>query len=266
MPATTAGSAFPRRHPPIVPPRRVASPNPPSRSYAHALPRPRRPLDPPVWTPADVRALEILSPTTARHDRFPKRRACREAGVPLCWIVDPDARPASLHRHYHGVRRPLPPILVRHRHPHRPGPRLTERMPHRDRHPRRPGPRAVGRPVPPEHRPAPRRIERPRIGEAPAERKRCPPRDRHRRPRRERHLGRHVGHRQAGGVGPRSTVLVAHLALERPRPVVRHHRARSARRRAERRVLPSRPRSRRRIEPGRAVWRRRIGSPGERAA
>ena len=37
-------------------------------------------------------AIEILSPSTARHDRFPKRRAYQEAGVPLYWIVDADAR------------------------------------------------------------------------------------------------------------------------------------------------------------------------------
>jgi Uma2 family endonuclease len=36
-------------------------------------------------------AIEILSPSTARNDRFPKRRAYQEAGVPLYWLVDPDA-------------------------------------------------------------------------------------------------------------------------------------------------------------------------------
>jgi Uma2 family endonuclease len=35
---------------------------------------------------------EILSPSSARHDRFTKRRRYQEAGVPLYWIVDPDAR------------------------------------------------------------------------------------------------------------------------------------------------------------------------------
>jgi len=36
-------------------------------------------------------AVEILSPSTARHDRFPKRRAYQEAGVSLYWLVDPDS-------------------------------------------------------------------------------------------------------------------------------------------------------------------------------
>lgn len=36
--------------------------------------------------------IEILSPSTARHDRFTKRRAYQEAGVPLYWIVDIDNR------------------------------------------------------------------------------------------------------------------------------------------------------------------------------
>jgi Uma2 family endonuclease len=35
---------------------------------------------------------EVLSPTTARSDRFVKRRRYREAGVPLYWVVDGDAR------------------------------------------------------------------------------------------------------------------------------------------------------------------------------
>lgn len=45
---------------------------------------------------ADIRDLllviELLSPGTARHDRFPKRRAYQEAGVPLYWIVDLEER------------------------------------------------------------------------------------------------------------------------------------------------------------------------------
>ncbi len=32
--------------------------------------------------------VEVLSPSTARADRFTKRRRYQEAGVPLCWIVD----------------------------------------------------------------------------------------------------------------------------------------------------------------------------------
>lgn len=35
---------------------------------------------------------EILSPGSARHDRFVKRRRYQEAGVPLYWIVDGDER------------------------------------------------------------------------------------------------------------------------------------------------------------------------------
>lgn len=34
---------------------------------------------------------EVLSPSTARADRFLKRRRYQEAGVPLYWIVDGDA-------------------------------------------------------------------------------------------------------------------------------------------------------------------------------
>jgi len=36
--------------------------------------------------------VEVLSPSTPRHDRFTKRRRYQEAGVPLYWIVDGDAR------------------------------------------------------------------------------------------------------------------------------------------------------------------------------
>lgn len=45
--------------------------------------------------------VEVLSPSTARADRFTKRRRYQEAGVPSYWIVDGDAqrvevwRPAS---------------------------------------------------------------------------------------------------------------------------------------------------------------------------
>ena len=34
--------------------------------------------------------VEVLSPSSARHDRVQKRRRFQEAGVPLYWIVDPD--------------------------------------------------------------------------------------------------------------------------------------------------------------------------------
>ncbi len=35
---------------------------------------------------------EVLSPTTARSDRFLKRLRYREAGVPLYWVIDGDER------------------------------------------------------------------------------------------------------------------------------------------------------------------------------
>ncbi len=39
---------------------------------------------------------EVLSPSTARYDRFNKRRRYQDAGVPLYWIVDPDQRRAEV--------------------------------------------------------------------------------------------------------------------------------------------------------------------------
>lgn len=36
--------------------------------------------------------VEILSPSTARHDRFTKRRLYQEVGIPLYWLVDADAQ------------------------------------------------------------------------------------------------------------------------------------------------------------------------------
>ncbi len=35
---------------------------------------------------------EVLSPSSARHDRFTKRRRYQDAAVPLYWIVDADER------------------------------------------------------------------------------------------------------------------------------------------------------------------------------
>ena len=35
-------------------------------------------------------AVEVLSPSTERHDRFTKRRLYQEVGIPQYWVVDPD--------------------------------------------------------------------------------------------------------------------------------------------------------------------------------
>jgi Uma2 family endonuclease len=35
-------------------------------------------------------AIEVLSPSTGRFDRFTKRRLYQEIGIPTYWIVDPD--------------------------------------------------------------------------------------------------------------------------------------------------------------------------------
>lgn len=45
------------------------------------------------WPPlqAALLVVEVLSPSTARNDRFVKRPVVQEAGVPLLWIVDDDA-------------------------------------------------------------------------------------------------------------------------------------------------------------------------------
>jgi len=37
-------------------------------------------------------AVEVLSPTTVRYDRFTKRRLYQDVGVPVYWMVDPDQR------------------------------------------------------------------------------------------------------------------------------------------------------------------------------
>jgi Uma2 family endonuclease len=37
-------------------------------------------------------AVEVLSPSTARADRFTKRRLYQEVGIPVYWLVDGDAR------------------------------------------------------------------------------------------------------------------------------------------------------------------------------
>jgi Uma2 family endonuclease len=41
-------------------------------------------------------AVEVLSPSTARHDRFPKRRAYQEFGVAQYWMVDIVGRAAEI--------------------------------------------------------------------------------------------------------------------------------------------------------------------------
>jgi len=43
-----------------------------------------------------VLVAEVLSPSTARADRFTKRRRYQEAGVPLYWVVDGDFRQAEV--------------------------------------------------------------------------------------------------------------------------------------------------------------------------
>ncbi|HEV8303620.1 MAG TPA: Uma2 family endonuclease [Gemmatimonadales bacterium] len=43
-------------------------------------------------------AVEILSPSSVRYDRFTKRRLYQEQGVPLYWIVDGEARLAEVWR------------------------------------------------------------------------------------------------------------------------------------------------------------------------
>jgi Uma2 family endonuclease len=55
---------------------------------------------PPAFTAtrrwSDIRSLslvvEILSPSTAKHDRFQKRKYYQENGVPMLWIVDGEKR------------------------------------------------------------------------------------------------------------------------------------------------------------------------------
>jgi Uma2 family endonuclease len=41
-------------------------------------------------------AIEVLSPATARYDRFTKRRLYQEVGVPVYWIVDPEEQAAEI--------------------------------------------------------------------------------------------------------------------------------------------------------------------------
>jgi Uma2 family endonuclease len=39
---------------------------------------------------------EVLGPSSAKHDRFIKRRRYQEAGIPLYWIVDADERQVEI--------------------------------------------------------------------------------------------------------------------------------------------------------------------------
>jgi len=51
--------------------------------------------DPPAgWPtlPELLLVVEVLSPSTTRQDRFSKRRRYQEAGVPMYWIVDGEAK------------------------------------------------------------------------------------------------------------------------------------------------------------------------------
>ena len=43
-------------------------------------------------------AAEVLSPSSLRADRFTKRRLYQERGVPLYWVIDPDAQFAEVWR------------------------------------------------------------------------------------------------------------------------------------------------------------------------
>ncbi len=43
-------------------------------------------------------AAEVLSPSSLRADRFPKRRLYQEQGVPLYWVIDPDAHSVEVWR------------------------------------------------------------------------------------------------------------------------------------------------------------------------
>jgi Uma2 family endonuclease len=55
---------------------------------------------------APTLAVEILSPSTARHDRQTKRALFERHGVPYYWIVDHDARAIDVHHAVDGVYGP----------------------------------------------------------------------------------------------------------------------------------------------------------------
>ena len=54
--------------------------------------------------PDPILVVEVLSPSTARFDRFVKRRRFQARGIPEYWIVDPDAR--AVERWRPGEERP----------------------------------------------------------------------------------------------------------------------------------------------------------------
>lgn len=49
-------------------------------------------LPPLAEEPVPLLAIEVLSPSTAHHDRHRKRRAYQRTCIPEYWIVDPDSR------------------------------------------------------------------------------------------------------------------------------------------------------------------------------
>lgn len=46
---------------------------------------------------APTLAVEVLSPSTARNDRYTKKQLFERHGVPYYWIVDPEARAIEVH-------------------------------------------------------------------------------------------------------------------------------------------------------------------------
>jgi Uma2 family endonuclease len=53
-------------------------------------------------------AAEVVSPSSARRDRFAKRALYHEMGVPLYWVLDPERREAEIwtpERHFPEVER-----------------------------------------------------------------------------------------------------------------------------------------------------------------
>ena len=57
----------------------------------------RPPADDTVVVDASL-VIEVLSPSSLRHDRFTKRRFFQRRGVPVYWIVDPDGESIEIWR------------------------------------------------------------------------------------------------------------------------------------------------------------------------